>query len=116
MRKILAASLLTVFIAIFGVMAMGASFGSGIKAVYQGSGTVEVGYTAGLEAEDVTVTAVVMAKTVVQTWVTWDEATAPAVLNVAPVLTSTTNLRLYIGSSTAADNTIRYTWQIIEYY
>ena len=115
MRKILATSLLTIFLAALAFSAMGASFGGGIKSIQQGTGTEPVAANA-VDTVNVTVTATVLAKSVVQAWVATDRGTYSNA-NIAPVLTSTTNLRLFMDCGGIATNaTVTYTWQIIEYY
>jgi len=91
------------------------SFGAGIKNIQQGTGTASV-TDATLTTEDVTVTAVVMAKAKVKAWVANKGARTVSNGNptIAPVLTSTTNLRLYIVGP--SDVACAYTWQIVEYY
>jgi hypothetical protein len=94
-----------------------AAFGSGVKTVLRGTATVEVGFTAGLETVAVDIgTAVVMAKSVVNAWVVTDETSQVVDLNIAPLLTGVQELTLYMSSGTAADNTFKYTWQVIEYH
>ena len=88
----------------------------GVSSVQQGSGTIALGYTAGLETVNVTITAVVMAKSTVQAWIVVEDAIGVARFDIAPVLTSMTNLRLYMSSNVAADQNFKYTWQVITYY
>ena len=97
--------------------AQAASFGAGIKSVQQGTGTQSAAKGA-VDTANVAITAVVMAKSVVQAWITSPSTTyTQCGPTIAPVLTSTLNLRLFMHSgdyNTA--NTANYTWQVIEYY
>lgn len=95
---------------------MAGTFGAGIKSIQQGTGTEAVAAGA-VDTVDVTITAAVMAKTEVKAWAA---STAPSTTsetpeaNIAPVLTSTTNLRLFMSVGGKA-GTITYTWQVTEY-
>ena len=97
--------------------AQAASFGAGVKSVQQGTGTESI--TKGtIDTVNVTITAVVMAKSVVRVWIT-----SPSTVytkcgpTIAPVLTSTLNLRLFMHSGDYNyGHTVYYTWQVIEYY
>ena len=91
------------------------ALGSAIKSIQQGTGTASVTEGA-LATANVTVTAVVLAKSQVRAWVSNPALAAtyaPIHFSISPVLTSTTNLRLFITGATA---TATYTWEITEYY
>ena len=92
------------------------AFGAGKKSIKQGSGTIAVGYTAGLETVAIDVSTVVMAKTEVMAWIVNEATAANSRFDIAPVLTSTTNMNLYISSNVAGDTNFKYTWQVIEYF
>lgn len=117
MKKIIATSLLTVMVFTLFFSAMGASFGAGVKSIQQGTGTESVGSGA-VDTVNVTITATVLAKTEVRAWAastsTSTSAQTPEI-KIAPVLTSTTNLRLFMSVG-GAGGTITYTWQVVEYY
>ena len=94
------------------------ALGTAIKNIQQGTGTESVAGGA-VDTVDVTITAVVMAKTVVQVWAVcgFGSVNMASGFGVAPQLTSTTNLRLFIGSGAITGTaTVYYTWQVIEYY
>lgn len=114
-REISATVLLVVIGLTLFFSAMGASFGAGIKTIQQGTGTqaVTVGSVATV---NVTITAVTLAKAEVKAWATQVKGLGVyGVTQIAPVLTSTTNLRLFIDPA-GVTGTATFTWQVIEYF
>ena len=92
-------------------------FGAGIKSIQQGTETItSVGAPVETITNDVTITAVVMAKSVVIINGTSDYASMGYGL-VAAYLTSTTNLRIVSRHEVGAAGKLLITgWQVIEYY
>lgn len=92
----------------------------GVKLVQQGTGTESIAAGAtdtvaiDLEAGGLTAVANVN-KTEVMAWATGSLSTNAAV-PIAPHLSSTTNLNLYISHNHNATVTVRYTWQLTEYH
>lgn len=113
LRDSLVLVLLAVIIATY---AIGASFGAGIKSIQQGTGTEAVGGSA-VDTVNITITAVTLAKTEVQAWCASNAGLGYYGIDakIAPVLTTTTNLSLFMSVGTIG-GTITYTWQVIEYY
>lgn len=95
------------------------SFGAIVKSIQQGTG--EVNHTAGsVSTVNVSISTVDTAKTEVKAWVAnpgqWRDGVAQYLTpsQIAPHLSSATQLDLYIAGTTNA--AVRYTWQIKEYY
>ena len=92
-------------------------FGGAVKSIQQGTGTESVNIGT-VDTVNVTINATVLAKTEVKAWATSTSASTSSETpetKIAPVLTSTTNLRLFMSVAGAA-GTITFTWQVIEYF